>query len=103
MTYYALLYYVVDDYTSRRASYRDEHLRRAREAHRRGDLAGGADRQRANVLILGRKCEGPSLPEHGELQPSLLGAAGSLDLICRGHRPPRFVLRLSHKTGTVRC
>ncbi len=36
--YYALFYYVVDDFTSRRSPYRDDHLRLAREAHRRGEL-----------------------------------------------------------------
>lgn len=38
MNYYALIYYVVDDYITRRASYRDEHLRLAREANDRGEL-----------------------------------------------------------------
>ncbi len=38
MRYYALIYYVVDDYVSRRALYREEHLRLAGEAHRRGVL-----------------------------------------------------------------
>lgn len=38
MNYYALIYYVVDDYISRRSSYRDEHLRLAREANHRGQL-----------------------------------------------------------------
>ena len=38
MKYYALIYYVVDDYVSRRPAYRDAHLRLAREAHRRGEL-----------------------------------------------------------------
>jgi len=38
MNYYALFYYVVDDYVSRRSLYRDEHLRLAQEAHRRGEL-----------------------------------------------------------------
>jgi uncharacterized protein YciI len=38
MKYYALFYDVVDDYVSRRAAYREEHLRLAREAHRRGEL-----------------------------------------------------------------
>jgi uncharacterized protein YciI len=38
MAYYALIYYVVDDFTSHRAPYRDDHLRRAGEAHRRGEL-----------------------------------------------------------------
>lgn len=38
MNYYALLYYVVDDFVTRRAAYREEHLRLVREAHRRGEL-----------------------------------------------------------------
>jgi uncharacterized protein YciI len=43
MPYYVLFYEVVDDYVARRAPYRDEHLRLAREAHRRGELLlGGA-------------------------------------------------------------
>ncbi len=43
MGYYALFYHVVDDYVARRPQHRDEHLRLAREAHRRGELVlGGA-------------------------------------------------------------
>ncbi|MDR7522776.1 MAG: YciI-like protein [Armatimonadota bacterium] len=43
MKYFALFYDVVDDYIARRVVYRDEHLRLAREAHRRGELLlGGA-------------------------------------------------------------
>jgi uncharacterized protein len=43
MNYYALFYDLVEDYLSRRAKYREEHLRLAREAHRRGVLLlGGA-------------------------------------------------------------
>jgi uncharacterized protein YciI len=38
MKYFALIYQVVDDYVSRRAPYRDEHLELARAAHRRGEL-----------------------------------------------------------------
>lgn len=38
MNYYALFYDVVDDFVARRAPCRDEHLRLAREAHRRGEL-----------------------------------------------------------------
>ncbi len=41
MNYYVLFYYVVDDYVSRRAAYRGEHLRLARDAHRRGELLLG--------------------------------------------------------------
>jgi uncharacterized protein len=38
MGYFALFYNVVDDFVARRAPYRAEHLRLAREANRRGDL-----------------------------------------------------------------
>ena len=38
MKYYALFYYVVDDFVALRAEYREEHLRLVREAHRRGEL-----------------------------------------------------------------
>ena len=38
MSYHALFYDVVDDYLDRRAQYRDEHLRLAREAYERGEL-----------------------------------------------------------------
>ena len=45
MNYYALFYYVVDDFVSRRSPYRSEHLRFAREANVRGELllAGAMD------------------------------------------------------------
>lgn len=38
MNYFALIYSVVDDFVTRRAAYREEHLRLVREAHRRGAL-----------------------------------------------------------------
>jgi uncharacterized protein YciI len=38
MQYYALFYDVVGDFVARRAAYREEHLRLAREAHLRGEL-----------------------------------------------------------------
>jgi uncharacterized protein len=43
MPYYALFYEMADDFMARRAMYRDEHLRLARESYARGDLVlGGA-------------------------------------------------------------
>ena len=43
MKYFALIYHVVDDYVARRAAFREQHLRLAQEAHRRGELVlGGA-------------------------------------------------------------
>jgi uncharacterized protein YciI len=38
LNYFVLFYDVVADFVARRAPYREEHLRLAREAHRRGDL-----------------------------------------------------------------
>ncbi len=38
MNYFVLIYYVVDGYVSRRAQFREKHLRLAEEAHRRGEL-----------------------------------------------------------------
>ena len=38
MPYFALIYEVVDDFVARRATFRDEHLRLARNAHDRGEL-----------------------------------------------------------------
>jgi uncharacterized protein YciI len=38
MSYYLLEYALIDDYVTRRATFREAHLALAREAHRRGDL-----------------------------------------------------------------
>ncbi len=43
MAYFALFYDVVDNYVTRRSEFREEHLRAARKAERRGELIlGGA-------------------------------------------------------------
>lgn len=53
MGYFALIYDVVDDFVARRAPFREEHLRIAREAHARGDLVlGGALGNPANRALL---------------------------------------------------
>ena len=53
MDFYALFYDVVDDFVSRRMPYREEHLRLAREAHRRGHLLlAGALRDPADRALL---------------------------------------------------
>jgi uncharacterized protein YciI len=38
MEYFALIYYVVDGFVSRRTAFREEHLRLVGEANRRGQL-----------------------------------------------------------------
>ena len=53
MNYYLLVYHVVDDYVSKRAPYREEHLQLARESHRRGDLIlGGALADPVDMALL---------------------------------------------------
>ncbi len=53
MAYYALFYEVVDDFIARRASFRDEHLRLAREARARGELVlAGALADPPGALII---------------------------------------------------
>jgi hypothetical protein len=56
MNYYALFYYVVDDYVARRVPYRDDHLRLAQEAHRRGELllAGALSEPADRALLVFR-------------------------------------------------
>ncbi len=53
MKYFLLIYHVVDDYASRRAAFREEHLRLAWAAHDRGELLlGGALADPADQAIL---------------------------------------------------
>lgn len=53
MSYYALFYEVVEDFVSRRAPYRAEHLRLAREAEARGELLlAGAFTEPADRALL---------------------------------------------------
>ena len=64
MNYYALLYYVVDDYISRRSTFRDEHLRLAREANHRGLLLlAGAFSEPVDRALLVFRCPDKSVVE----------------------------------------
>jgi uncharacterized protein YciI len=56
MGYYALFYHVVDDFVSRRAPFRNEHLNLARAALQRGDLvlAGALADPADSALIIFR-------------------------------------------------
>ena len=57
MDYFILMYYVVEDYVTRRAPYREEHLRLAQEANRRGELIlGGALGDPADRALLVFRC-----------------------------------------------
>ena len=65
------------------AQIRSEHSAACLSARTNVKAPGGADRQRTNVMMVRRKRERPLLPEHRELLPVVLGAAISLDLMCR--------------------
>ena len=54
MPYHALLYDFVDDFMTRRAPFRDEHLRLARESYARGELvlAGALTDAPAGALLV---------------------------------------------------
>jgi uncharacterized protein len=51
--YYLLIYHVIDDYVVRRAPFREEHIRLAREAQSRGELIlGGALADPVDMALL---------------------------------------------------
>ena len=53
MKYYALIYYVVDNYVERRMQFREEHLRLANESVKRGEMfLGGAFSDPADRALL---------------------------------------------------
>ncbi len=74
MNYYALIYYVVDDYVSRRAAYREEHLRLAREAHRRGELllAGAFSDPADRALLVFRASDGSVVEDFARHDPYVI-------------------------------
>lgn len=64
MAYYALFYDTVDDFIARRAVFRDEHLRLAREAHARGELVlAGALADPTDVALIVFQGESPATAE----------------------------------------
>jgi uncharacterized protein YciI len=71
MKYYALFYYVVDDFVSRRSAYREEHLRLAREAHHRGELllAGALADPADRALLIFRAADRSVVEEFARNDP----------------------------------
>lgn len=53
MNYYALIYHLVDDYITRRTEFREEHLKLAMEANKRGEMIlAGAFTEPADRALL---------------------------------------------------
>ena len=62
--HYLLFYEVVPDYVVRRAEFREEHLRLAREAHARGELVlGGALANPVDGAVLLFRTDSPIVAE----------------------------------------
>ncbi|RYG79825.1 hypothetical protein EON77_08620 [bacterium] len=65
MAHFLLMYDVVPDYVERRALYREEHLRLAREAHDRGELLlAGALADPIDGAVLLFAGDGPEAARH---------------------------------------
>ncbi len=73
MAYFALFYEVVDDFVARRALYRDEHLRLAREAHAPHDRTVAESFAREDPYVVN------GLVKHWEVRPwtIVVGSLGS--------------------------
>ena len=71
MKYFALFYDVVEDYVARRAVFREEHLRLAREAHRRGELvlAGALTDPADRALLVFRAADRSAVEEFARNDP----------------------------------
>jgi uncharacterized protein len=64
MAYYALISDVVEDFIARRATFREEHLRLAREAHDRGELIlAGALTEPPDAALIIFNANAPTLVE----------------------------------------
>jgi uncharacterized protein YciI len=75
MNYFALFYDVVDNFVSRRSAFREEHLRLAREAFRRGELLlGGALTDPADrALLVFRTAERSTVEAFARNDPYVVG------------------------------
>ena len=71
MSHFALFYHVVPDFVPRRSAFREEHLRLAREAHRRGELllAGALTDPADRALLVFRVAERSAVEEFARNDP----------------------------------
>jgi uncharacterized protein YciI len=74
MEYFALFYEVVEDFVARRSAYREEHLRLAWEAHRRGELllAGALTEPADKALLVFRTPERSTVEDFARNDPYVL-------------------------------
>jgi len=74
MKYYVMSYYLVDDYITRRAPLREEHLKLAREAHQRGELilAGALNEPADRALLVFRVPDRSVIEEFAKKDPYVI-------------------------------
>jgi uncharacterized protein YciI len=74
MSYFVLIYDVVDNFVARRQPYREEHLRLGREAHARGELLlGGAFAEPADgALLIFRAADKSTVEEFAQSDPYVI-------------------------------
>ena len=74
MGYYALFYEVVEDFVARRAPYREEHLRLAREAKSRGELilAGAFTKPADRALLVFRAADRCAAEDFARTDPYVI-------------------------------
>ncbi|GAA5032946.1 hypothetical protein GCM10011506_22850 [Marivirga lumbricoides] len=64
MNYYILFYKTIENYVEKRAPYRSEHLKLAKEAHEKGDIImAGAFAEPADGAALIFKADSPKIAE----------------------------------------
>ena len=74
MKYFALFYDVVEDFLSCRPAFREEHLRLALEAHRRGELvlAGALSDPADKALLVFRAVDRSTVEEFARSDPYVI-------------------------------
>jgi uncharacterized protein YciI len=74
MKYFVMFYYLVDDYLARRAQFREEHLRLAREANQRGELilAGALSEPADRALLVFRVSDRSVVEEFAKKDPYVI-------------------------------
>ena len=74
MKHYVMFYYLVEDYLARRTHFREEHLRLAREANKRGELilAGALSEPADRALLVFRVADRSVIEEFAKKDPYVI-------------------------------
>src|SRR5713101_72419 len=108
MNYYALFYELVDDMVTRRVPYREEHLRLARDARKRGELvlAGALTEPVDRALLVFHVDDKSKVETFARKDPYVLnGLAKKWEVrpwnVVVGNQPPTFSTSPALATGSI--